>query len=203
MKSGFSFGVLCCSVLRREVEAIFQRDYPDAQLVFLDSMLHMHPKKLHEAMEQALAKASFKSCLLIYGDCHPYMRAFERRPHCQRVEAINCCDLLLGREQYDAFRADDAFLFLPEWTERWRETFQEGLGFMEPELARQFMQEYRSRLVFLDTGITPVPEKTVTEISEYFAMPVQVLPTSLDKLRKAIASAVMNLQNADGIETPS
>ncbi len=190
------FTVLCCSVLRREMEEVLKRDYPDARPVFLDSMLHMHPERLHRVMEEALAGLSGHAGLLVYGDCHPYMKDLEKRPLLWRTDGINCADLLLGRELYKRYQKEGAFLFLPEWTKRWREIFQQELGFTDSSLARDFMQENRKNLIYLDTGLLPVPERTLREIAEHFEMPVRVLRVSLDQLRSTVRSAVKQLQRS-------
>lgn len=163
-------------------------------MIFLDSVLHIHPQLLHRAIDEALAVRQDQNCLLIYGDCHPHMQETGKRPNCIRVDAINCCDLLLGRDHYKSCRNSKAFLFLPEWTARWREIFQEELGFTDSQLARQFMQENQKKLIYLDTGQTPVPEKTLEEISSFFAMPMEVVTVSLEPLRNAVRTAVQRME---------
>lgn len=185
-----SLTIICCSVLRLEVEEILQSDFPHIQAIFLDSMLHMHPERLHRVMDESLAALGDRKCLLIYGDCHPYICDAEQLPSCCRTKAVNCADLLMGKELYKSYRRRKAFIFLPEWTLRWREVFQKELGFNDPSLAREFMQETRDILLYLDTGLIPVPQKVLDEIAEFFGMPTEVLPVSLDCLRRAIHTAL-------------
>ncbi len=185
---------ICCSVLRREIETFLSLYYPLAEQVFLDSMLHMRPEMLRKAIDEAIAVRPDRHCLLVYGDCHSYMKETGQRPHCARTDGINCGDLLLGRDLYLTYRNGKAFLFLPEWTERWREIFQKELGFSDPALAREFMQESRRRLVYVDTGLIPVPDKTLREISDFFGMPMEIVPISLENLRRALQSAVQRLE---------
>ncbi len=185
---------ICCSVLRRELEAFLGQDYPQAEQVFLDSMLHMRPEMLHKAINEALAVRPDRQCLLVYGDCHAHMKETGLRPHCARSDAINCGDLLLGRSLYLTYRNSKAFLFLPEWTERWREVFEKELGFSDPALAREFMQESQRRLVYVNTGLIPVPHETLQEIAEFFSMPMEIVSVSLDTLRQAIHSAMQHLE---------
>ena len=94
-----TLSLLCCSVLRREVETFLAQDYPEAELVFLDSTLHMHPEQLRQQLDAALAARPDRHCLLVYGDCHARMRETCERPNCWRIEAVNCADLLLGHSQ--------------------------------------------------------------------------------------------------------
>jgi hypothetical protein len=184
---------LCCSVLRDELNTFLPLDYPEAELVFLDSMLHMHPQLLKNTLNSILEQKKDRLCVLVYGDCHGRMREDGQRAGCARTAAVNCGELLLGSERYRQLRNDRAFLFLPEWTNRWREVFTEHLGFTDTTLARQFMQENHSRLIYLDTGRQPLPLSILKEIEEFFAMEVEILPVSLDNLRHAVHSATSRL----------
>lgn len=180
---------LCCSVLRDELSTFLPHDYPRAELIFLDSMLHMHPQLLKETLHSALEQRKDRHCVLVYGDCHGRMREDGQRAGCARTAGVNCGELLLGSERYRRLRNDRAFLFLPEWAHRWREVFTEQLGFTDTTLARQFMQENHNRLIYLDTGRQPPPLSILEEIAEFFAMEVEIFPVSLDNLRQAVHAA--------------
>jgi hypothetical protein len=186
--------VVCCSVLRREIEHILDEDLPEAEDVFLDSMLHMHPEELRRTIDAVLAEKMDRPVLLVYGDCHARMAETGLRQQCARTEAVNCGELLLGRERYREFRNGKIFLFLPEWTQRWREVFVRELGFSDPSLAREFMQENQRRLVYLDTGLIPVPARALAEIEEYFGMPVEIVAVTLVHLRQAVRDAARRLE---------
>lgn len=186
--------VVCCSVLRREIGHILAEELPDAEGVFLDSMLHMHPEELRRTIDAVLAAGIDRRTLLVYGDCHARMAETCRQPQCARTEAVNCGELLLGRQRYREFRNDKTFLFLPEWTERWQEVFVQELGFTDRSLAREFMQENQRRLVYLDTGQIPVPERILAEIAGYFGMPVEIVAVTLAHLRQAVRDAARRLE---------
>ena len=188
------FTVVSCSVLLREISEILRLDYPEAEPIFLESMLHMRPEKLRISINEILAARPARPCLLVYGDCHAHIRETGLRLHCQKTDGVNCGELLLGQEVYRACRRENAFLFLPEWTERWREVFEKELGFSDRSLSREFMQENMNKLVYLDTGLIPVPQTILDEISEYFDMPMEILPVSIDQLRQTVRSAYKRLK---------
>lgn len=189
--------VICCSVLRREIEDLLSEEYPEAELVFLDSMLHMHPQKMREAIDKEVEARPERRCLLVYGDCHAHMRETAKGPRCTKVNGVNCGHLLLGTEEYRACRNSKIFLFLPEWTERWHEVFEKELGFTDRELAREFMHENQRKLLYLDTGLVPVPQDTLDNIADYFDMPIDVLPVTLERLRQAVKEAVDTMVRGD------
>jgi hypothetical protein len=179
-----------CGVLRREVDRIVREEYPDADTVFLDSMLHMHPERLRVAIEEEMRRFDGTPVVLVYGDCHAHMQETCERGFCSRTGGMNCCELLLGHEHYRRLQRENVFIFLPEWTERWKEVFAGELGLSDRNQAASFMREMRSGLIYLDTGILAVPDETLEEIGNYFGMKVQVLPVTLDRLREEIKRTV-------------
>lgn len=176
-----------------ELAALARQGRLECPVVTLDSMLHMRPANLERELQRVMAAAPDGRYLLVYGECHPRMHEMQGGERVSRVAGINCCDILLGRDAYRKLQKEQAFVFLPEWTLRWREVFARELGFDEPELARAFMKEYRRRLVYLDTGVLPVPDATLREIAEFFAQPVDVLPITLDILLQGIQDARQKL----------
>jgi len=188
--------MIICSVFRAEVEWLCQAHWPNLKLIFLPSMMHMHPEQLAASLESVL-DAELKQgpgAILIYGDCCPQMTALEALPGVVRTMGKNCCELLLGREEYRRLSHEGVFFLLPEWARRWREIFQQELG-LSHDNATTFMRDMHSKLVYLDTGIEPVPEKELQECAEYCGLSYEVRPVSLEFLRSAIEEALLRNEN--------
>ncbi|MBF0558113.1 MAG: DUF1638 domain-containing protein [Nitrospirae bacterium] len=188
---------LACGVFRMEIEALSRQDKLDCNIITLESMLHMKPARLEEEMGRVMEAGPNDKFLVLYGDCQPRMHEMQARENVSKVTGINCCDILLGREAYRNLQKDQAFIFLPEWTLRWREVFTNELGFENQEVAQAFMREHRKRLVYVDTGVMPVPDKTIQDISEFFGMPVEILHISLDILLQGINNALRKFARHD------
>jgi hypothetical protein len=184
---------LSCGVFKMELAALIKKGKLDCPVITLESMLHMKPAKLEQEMEGTLAAHSGEKVLILYGDCHPGMHEMQNRENTIRVTGINCCDIILGRAAYQKLQKDQAFIFLPEWTLRWQEIFIRELGFEKPGVARDFMKDHRRVLVYADTGVIPIPKKTLQDISEFFNMPVEILPVSLDHLLLRINTALQKI----------
>lgn len=180
---------LACGVFRKELEALADKGLIDCRVRTLESMLHMNPEKLEKSLEKVLADNPLGRFLLLYGDCHPRMHEMAGYANVSGIAGMNCCEILLGKEAYRNLQREKAFIFLPEWAMRWREIFTRELGFENPENARFFLKEHLEKLVYLDTGIDPVPTQLLKEIREFFDMPLEVLPVALDYLRNAINTA--------------
>lgn len=188
---------LACGVFRMEIETLARQRKLDCDITVINSMLHMKPVKLEQEMGRLIKAEPNDRFLLLYGDCHPHMHEMQSMENVSRVAGINCCEILLGREVYRILQKEQTFIFFPEWTHRWKEVFRYELGFINNELAQTFMKEYRKRLVYVDTGVIPVPEKTVQEISEFFDMPVEIMHISLDILMQGINNALQKFRRQD------
>jgi hypothetical protein len=189
---------VCCGIFRAELNSLDPGLWAGARPLYFDSMMHMRPAQLDAKLDKLLAGqngGTGRKTLIVYGDCCPHMAELSQLPGVARVEGVNCCEIILGPEQYRRLRREGAFFLLPEWTARWREVFQGQLGFSDPALARQFMHELHTRLIYVDTGVEPVPRQTLEEIAAYFAMPVEVLPVGLEHLSAAIAAGLERVRH--------
>ena len=178
---------LSCGVVRAEMEELHRRGLIDGELLFLDSMLHMDPPKLHTKLSALLEqKKQTGVCLvLVYGDCSPQMLDLVRRFRVGRVPVINCAQLLVGRDRYRQLMREGAFLVLPEWAGRWEHIMKNELGLNEI-VAHDLMGDNRRELVYLDTGLVPVPELHLLEFSSYTGLAWRVEKTLLDNMLKTL-----------------
>lgn len=183
--------LISCAVLQAEVEWLAKTNWPELELFFLDSMLHMNPEKLSEHLYSLVKGETRKghNMILVYGDCCLGMAAMEQLTGVVRIRGNNCCALLLGDAQYRRISHEGAFFLLPEWTHRWQRVFNLELG-LNHDNAAGLMGDLHQKLVYLDTGISPVPESELRECSHYCGLPWEVLKVSLEHLRIAIDSAV-------------
>ncbi len=177
---------IACSIFRAELAAL-----PDlaCDRHFLESTLHIRPAELRVQLDAALATAGDRAVVLLYGDCHPRMPDCGERGRVRRTTGINCCEILLGTETYRTLRRDGAFFLMPEWARRWREVFAQELG-LDGSTARDFMREHHRYLLYLDTGLVPVPEAALQEFSDFCGLPWQVRVTGLKQLRTAVDGAL-------------
>jgi hypothetical protein len=184
---------ISCSIFRKEIEALQASGQLDLPVTFLNSMLHMVPAKLEtrlgEVLEASRRKNPDRDMVIAYGDCCGHMETFEAEPGTARTEGINCCEIVLGRDTYRRLRQEGAFFLMPEWALSWRQVFVGQLGLLGP-CAKSFMQEMHSRLIYLDTGLVPVPHAELAEASAFLGLPVEVLPVSLEPLLQNLQRSI-------------
>jgi hypothetical protein len=181
---------LACGVFKKELEFLSARGQIDFRVHTLESMLHMDPAKLQTVLETITAGHPQDNYLLLYGDCQPRMNEMSNKKNTARISGVNCCEILLGKEAYRKLQLEKAFIFLPEWAQRWREIFTRELGFGKAENAKMFMKDHLEKLVYIDTGILPVPVTLLKEIQEFFDLPLEVVTISLEILKSEIEKAL-------------
>jgi hypothetical protein len=179
---------LTCGIFQAEMQRLAPR-FPRLRFVFADSMLHMRPDLLQNRIDDELAQHPLGKTLFIYGDCTPRIVELSRRPGFAKTMGINCCEILLGREEYRRLRKAGAFFFLPEWTLRWRDVFERELGFAGGRGAGEMLREVHNQFIYLDTGVMPVPMALLDEISRELEMPMTVLAVGLERLEQNITNA--------------
>lgn len=186
--------VLSCGIFARELECLDPELLGLIEPRFLDSMLHMRPALLEERLSARLAEEPGRPTVLLYGDCCPRMEWQAWGPKRTRTAGVNCIEILLGRQRYAELRREGAFFFMAEWLARWREIFGQELGFADPELARGFMQESASKLVYVDTGCAEFPAAELETIGRYFGLPWSVERPGLSFLESALRASLGELR---------
>ncbi len=179
--------LIACSVFRNELEMLHSKGDIDFPVRYLDSMLHMRPNELHRRL-LPLIKAEVdkgNKILLLYGDCNAYMNEYELLPGVHRVRGLNCAQIILGRDQYRKLSHEETFFFLPEWTLRWREVFEKGLG-LDSHIGRDLMQSMHRKFLYLDTECTPVPTEELQLASDTFCLPWDIIRVGLGHLLASI-----------------
>jgi hypothetical protein len=177
-------------VLRAELEELHHRGDITGELRFLNSMLHMAPQQLQTTLETALGQPGPEGgrLVLVYGDCCGRMLDLVRQFKVGRVNAINCAQMLVGRARYRELMREEAFMLLPEWALRWQDIMRIELG-LSPEVARDLMREHRRELVYLNTGLAPVPQAALAECAAYTGLPCRIESVGLDHLLALLLEA--------------
>ncbi|MFA7403579.1 MAG: DUF1638 domain-containing protein [Pelobacteraceae bacterium] len=188
--------LICCSALQDEAEQLCTSHWPDLKRTYVTSTLHLHPERLAATLQSAL-EAELKQgnrVVLIYGDCCARMTALESLPGVVRTRAKNCCELLLGAEEYRRLSHEGAFFVIPKWARRWKRFFS-GLG-LNRDNAASLMQDLHRSLLYLDTGLAAVPDKSLQECAEYCGLPFEVRQVSLDYFHGTIEDALLRSRSS-------
>lgn len=180
--------IIACSIFKNELEYLIQQGKITVPIVYLNSMLHMHPQQLQQLLDSKIKEYSHYNIILLYGDCHARMIDYELNTSIVRAKGINCCEILLGTTRYHNLRKEGAFILLPEWSERWKEAFVDYMGFKNKKSCSLFMNEMHKKITFINTDNQSVNNHLVNEISNYFGLPFEIHQTSVVELEKVLYS---------------
>lgn len=185
---------LACSIFRQILPRISENLSPSLRVRFFDSMLHMDPEKMATLVFPAIAEEEKTSkVLILYGDCHPDMDTWETPGRIARVKGHNCAEIVLGSDLYHQLQKERTFFIFPEWADRWKEIFSSQFGFTDESLLSEFMKDFFTKIVFINTGAT-IPHQHLDEIAAATGMPVQVITPDLTNIREQIETALQVLQ---------
>lgn len=199
MDGGLEVFGISCSVFRPEIEVLQCRKEIEFPVTYLDSRLHMTPDVLAHAIRDRLDDALRPNVgvVLFFGDCHARMYQLNANPRVARLDGLNCGDILLGKQRYKRLMRERAFLMFPEWTIRWRAVIRSLEASCAP-CGLSIFRDTHDKLVYLNTGIGPVPEAELDACASAVGLPREVIPVSLDHFRGLISSALARLRNESG-----
>lgn len=182
---------IACSVFRGELESLRTTGEFSFSVHYLDSILHGDADELRRRIDRLLNDEleRGKKVLLLYGGCHSHISDQESVPGVVRVRGLNCAEILLGHDEYRTLRRDGVFFLLPEWAQRCPDMLQSHLG-MHGENARALMNDMHTKLLYLDTGLTPVPTEDLRATSDYAGLPWEVTRVTCEHLKAAIKEAI-------------
>ncbi len=188
-----------CSVLRPELDALKKRGMIDFPVCYMDSELHMRPDRLFRYMNRIVQNLIRKGrkTLLLFGDCHAHISELCASASVARTQAVNCCELLMGRDLYRKDRTSRPFYLLPEWTLRWEEILGQIMD-MSREMTIEMIRESHTRFVYLNSGVVKIPEEELERCSRYFGLPYEIRNISLEHLCGKIFESMNALGEARG-----
>ena len=114
--------LICCGILKEEIEKLIEENRLDVEPVFLDAGLHVVYAELEKALTSTLEKHSEHApngVIVVYGDMchHGIKRIIKKYRNTVKVDALNCIDCLLGGHQklLEADPNGSHFYLSPGW----------------------------------------------------------------------------------------
>jgi hypothetical protein len=197
--------LICCGILREEVERIIGNGSLDVEPVFLDAGLHADFSELEEGLTKEIEEQSqggSRKVVVIYGDyCHPKMKEIVGRyQNVVKIDAANCIDCLLGGHGLLLkIDPDHVYFYLsPGWMPsklKQNRRFRGIFDLNEAETKKRF-KKLKGILIFDPFGNAEDLRKEIEEFSSKTGLPVlEVKEVGLEPLRKLILEALSKLEN--------
>lgn len=197
--------LICCGILRKEIEALIKQKKLDVETFFLDAGLHVVyaglEKKIIDALEKTKDHAE-NGIIVVYGDmCHPRLKKIVKQyRNTIKVDALNCIDCLLGGHK-NLLLADPKcshFYLSPGWMPsnlKKNKYFKEIFNWNMEGVKQQF--EHLDGLIIIDSLDNLFElKKDIVEFSFQTGLQVKdIKSVGLDGLESVIIEAIKKIQN--------
>ena len=180
---------ISCGIFKEELEHLAREKKLDVEVLFLDAALHVNFDRLKERLVQALEDQRKEGTELkvLYGHCHPEIMEILKRYGAKKIDAANCLEAIVGREEIRKIDAEAKTFFLTAgWVNNWEGMFALGQADFNFDFSTMF-GKYKRVMVF-DTGVIPIDEDKVEQFSRFTHLPVERRRISLDHLLELITS---------------
>ncbi|MDD2338546.1 MAG: DUF1638 domain-containing protein [Geobacteraceae bacterium] len=177
--------LVSCSILRKEISFLVEKNGWPVDPVFLPSSLHTSFEKLQHCLESAIDRYPHGSLCVMYGTCHPLMDAILAKRGALRTPGQNCVSILLGETLFTEELTKGAFFLLEEWSHTWDEVTVPIFG-RNPDLIRRIFREEHSSLLAVRTPCSACFEEEAAYVSECTSLPLKWLDVSLDTLENVL-----------------
>ncbi len=199
--------LICCGILRKEVEKLIADSQLPVEPFFLDAGLHADFGELGKQLKQAIkecSKDSSRGIIVVYGDwCHPQMKEIiGKYDNVVKVDALNCIDCLLGGHgKLSEIDPNNEYFYLsPGWmpsqlkvNPRFNPIFY---GWSPEDIKKQF-SKLKGIMLFDSLEDLDEYKNDMEEFSNYIGLPIMGKKlTGLDRLKDFLLETIKSFQNA-------
>lgn len=190
MNNNKSISCISCSIFRKALDHINNKNNYNLNIKYFNSMLHMNPEKFSEEVfnEINYLKDRKENVLVVYGDCHPKMHTMLNHNNIRRIIGVNCIEQFIGTSLYKKYQKEKTFFLLPEWIGKWRIIFEEELGLLNEKIAKNFMKEFFDKILFIHIEGFELDNKNklINQISDYTGLKIEQIYITTDVFNKNI-----------------
>jgi len=199
--------LICCGVLKKEIEKLIEGSQLPVEPVFLEAGLHINPDELEEKLTKAIeecSKDNSKGIIVVYGDlCHPKMKEIiGKRNNVVKVDALNCIDCLLGGQGklLDIDSNHEYFYLSPGWMPsqlKANPRFSPIFYGPSPKEVKQQFSKIKGILLFDSLEDLDEFKNEIEEFSNHTGLAIIGKKlTGLDRLKDFLLETIKSFQNA-------
>jgi len=195
--------LICCGVLKKEIERLIADDCLIVEPLYLDVGLHVNPDELKKQLVQAIDRCSeddSRAIIVVYGDlCHPNMKEIVGNySNVTKVDALNCIDCLLGGhgKLRDIDPNWDYFYLSPGWMPsslRKSPTFNSFFNSYNDEQKKAMLCKLKGIIIFDTMDDLDGLKAEIEEFTSDVGLPIISIKTvGLEGLKGLITEAIQN-----------
>ncbi|MFZ0323154.1 MAG: DUF1638 domain-containing protein [Actinomycetes bacterium] len=189
-------GVVACGAIAADLSTVASAHGWSVEVKPLPPLLHNHPERITEAVDDALDELALRHDRLAvgYADCGTYGALDElcTRRGVSRLGGNHCYDVFAGAERMRAMFEDQAgtYVLTDFLALSFRRTILAELGLDEhPQLRDDYFRHY-TRIVWLAQRRTPELESAANDAAAALDLPLEVVDVGLLGLESELARLV-------------
>ena len=196
---------ISCSVFRREIEALKSKGIIQCRTRYLPMWKRDRRHDPGRAAERLVReeREANRKVLLLCGGCHAGAVHTEDDDGVYRVPVRDCFELLVGTDRYRCHEEQHITYLLPEWVDEWSLSVRNGPGDPDAPIRGVPTSRGAERIVYLNTGLIPIPGEQINHIAIRTGLPVEVMDVSLDRIFRAIMQGMRALHDGKTVRTPA
>jgi len=186
--------IIACAVFKPALEH-FQLDkkYPNLQITYLPSNLHMRPNKLRADMLRLIAqsKREKEKVICLYGDCFPDIETVCRRHGVIKIPGHHCYEMLLGTKTFNRIVEQTAGTFFMEndLITGFEEFCMKPLELYDEEIRRYFFKNYEKLLYIRQPSDSDLISKA-SEIAQLLGLSLEIEDADYSYLKKELTKYI-------------
>ena len=182
--------IVACVVFKPALEYLrLQERYPDVQVTYLPSNLHLRPQHLKERVAEEIraARERGERIIVLYGNCFPDIEEFCREQRVAKVPGDYCYEMLLGTEEFQRLLDETAGTYFAErdLVSNFQENCVKPLELEDEEMRKYCFDNYRRMLLVEQPADHDIVSKA-GEIAEFLGLPLDVRQADYSHLEERL-----------------
>lgn len=177
--------ILSCGIFQKELMKIMEYNDWKFDLVFLNPLFHLDPKRLNDELNNKLA-GKYDRKIVVYGRCSPEIDKICSKHSAERIRGEHCAEILLGERFWELMREEPGTYYLtPMLCKNFKRMVIKGTFIDDyPRLKNLYFHNYK-KVVYIDTGIDDLDKKAVN-IADYLGLELIIERSGVKNLEKRL-----------------
>jgi hypothetical protein len=186
--------IIACGVFRPSLEQFkFEERFPDLDITYLPSNLHINPEELKGCLlkEVAASQKRDERVICLYGECFKDMDLFCNENGILKIQGHHCYEILLGTDNFRQITDENAktYFLEKELVLNFEEYCVKPLELYDEEMKALFFKNYE-RLAYVRQPSDPDLMPGVERIAEFLGFSVISRDADYPNLEKVLVNLI-------------
>ena len=191
--------IIACGVFKPALEHIrLQEKFPNIQVTYLPSNLHLQPGELKVRLSLEVTKAQEKNerIICLYGECFPGIGDVCQDCGALRMKEGHCHQILLGPKQFDEVMNETAgTYFLEQELITNFENYCMGPLELDDDEMRHIFFDHYNKILYVHQPSDPDIEDEASCISTFLDLPLEIKEADYSHLEQQLTEMILSCKD--------